>query len=154
MTRMDHMVILVLYSLLGPQGRYIFIYGSETLLWKEKERSRIKAVQMDLRGLLVIRRIDRVLNTWIRKLCGVKEGLDEGVLWWLGHVERMESDRITKRVYVGDCAGSCSVGRLQKRWIDTVKECLRKRGMGVTQGRRMVGICEGNAWGVAQGMNP
>ena len=24
------------------------------------------------------------------------------------------------RQYVGDCAGSCSVGRLRKIWIDTV----------------------------------
>ena len=51
------------------------------MLWKEKERSRIRAVQMDnLRGLLGIRRMDRVLNAWIRELCGVKKGLDEGML--------------------------------------------------------------------------
>ena len=36
-----------------------FLYGSETMLWKENERSRIRAVQMDsLRGLLGIRRMD------------------------------------------------------------------------------------------------
>ena len=41
----------------------ILMYGSETMLWKEKERFRIKAVQMDnLRGLLDIRRMDRVPN--------------------------------------------------------------------------------------------
>ena len=28
--------------------------------------------------------------------------------------------------YVGECAGIHSLGRLQKRWIDTVKDCLRK----------------------------
>ena len=39
----------------------VLIYGSETMLWKEKERSRTRAVQMDnLRGLLGIRRMDRV----------------------------------------------------------------------------------------------
>ena len=38
-------------------------YGSETMIWREKERSRIKAVQMDnLRGLLGIRKMDKVLN--------------------------------------------------------------------------------------------
>ena len=41
----------------------------------------------------------------------VYEKIDEGVLRWFGHVERMEIDRIAKRVYVGECAGSCSVGR-------------------------------------------
>ena len=34
------------------------------------------------------------------------EGIDEGVLRWFGHVERMEKDRIVKRVYVGECADS------------------------------------------------
>ena len=35
----------------------VLIYGSETMIWKEKERSRIRAVQMDnFRGLLGIRK--------------------------------------------------------------------------------------------------
>ena len=62
----------------------------------------------------------------------------DGVLWWFIHVERMENDRIDKRVYVGECAGNCSVGWLWKRWIDIVKDCLRKRGLDVRQVRRMV----------------
>ena len=37
---------------------------------------------------------------------GLDERIDEGVLRSFGHVER---DRIAKRVYVGECAGSCSV---------------------------------------------
>ena len=69
---------------------------------------------------------------------GVDERIDEGVLRWFGHVERMEKDRIVKRVYVGECAGSCSVGRPRKRWIYTVKECLKKRGLDIRQARRMV----------------
>ena len=41
----------------------VLMYGRETMLWKEKERSRISVVQMDnLRGLLGNRRIDRVQN--------------------------------------------------------------------------------------------
>ena len=46
------------------------------------------------------------------------------------HVERMEKDRIAKRIYVGECADSLLVGRPRKRWIDTVKECLRKKRFG------------------------
>ena len=67
----------------------------------------------------------------------VDERIDEGVLQWFGHVEKMESDRIAKRVYVGECAGNRSLGRSRKRWIDVVKECLRKRGLDVRQSRRM-----------------
>ena len=59
--------------------------------------------------------MDKVPNVQIRELYGVPKGLDErideGVLQWFSHVERMENDRIAKRVYVGKCAGSCLVGR-------------------------------------------
>ena len=59
--------MLVLHeTLLVP----VLMYGSKTKLWKEKERSRIRVVQTDnLRGLLGIRRMDRVLNAWIGELC-------------------------------------------------------------------------------------
>ena len=46
----------------------VLLYGSETIIWKVKEMSRIRAVHMDnLTGLLGIRRMDRVPNAWIRE---------------------------------------------------------------------------------------
>ena len=69
---------------------------------------------------------------------GVDEKIDECVLRSFGHVERMEKDRTAKRVYAAECAGSHSVGRTRKRWIDTMKQCLRKRGLDVRQARRML----------------
>ena len=70
--------------------------------------------------------------------------------------ERMENDRIAKSVYVGECSGSRSVGMLQKRWIDAMKDCLRKTGLDVRQTRRMVydrnewwGFVRRDAWSVA-----
>ena len=68
-------------SLLVP----VLTYGGETMIWRQKERSRIRVVQLDnLRGLLGIRRMVRVLNARIRQLCrvmkGVNERLYEGVL--------------------------------------------------------------------------
>ena len=87
--------------------------------------------------------MDKVPNAWIRELCRVKKGtderIDEGVLRWFGHVERVETDRIAKRVYIGECAGSCSVGRLRKRWTDTAKKCFKKIGFDVRQAKRMNG---------------
>ena len=82
----------------------VLMYGEDNVMERDRERSRVRAVQMDnLRGLLGIRR----MYAWIWELCGVKKGLDEkideAVLWWFGHVERMERDRIDKRVYVGVC---------------------------------------------------
>ena len=58
----------------------------------------------NLRGFLSIRRMDRVPNACIRELCGVKKGvnkaINEGVLRWFGHVERMENVLLGKRVFV------------------------------------------------------
>ena len=92
--------------------------------------------------MLGIRRMDKVLNARIRQLCGVTKGIeeniDEGVFRRFSYVERMENDRIAKRVYVGECAVSPSVGRLRNRWIDTVKDCLKKRGLDVRQARRIM----------------
>ena len=74
----------------------------------------------NLRGLLGIRRMNRVPNARIRELGGVTKGvderIDEGVFRWFSHVERIE-DRIAKKVYVGEFAGSRSMGRLRKRLI-------------------------------------
>ena len=44
----------------------VLMYGSETMIWKEEERSRIRAVQMEkIRSLIGIRRMNRVPNAWI-----------------------------------------------------------------------------------------
>ena len=73
----------------------------------------------NLRVLLGTRRMDKIPNSRIRQLCrvtkGVGEKIDEGILRRFGHVGRMENDRIAKRIYVGDCSGSHSVGRPRKR---------------------------------------
>ena len=73
----------------------------------------------------------------------------------------MQNDRIARRVFIGEYAGSRSVGKLLKRWTDTVKDCLKKRGLDFRQARRMVhdrnlwkGFVKGNAWSVARRINP
>ena len=136
------------------------------MIWKEEEISRIRAVQMDkIRSLLGIRVMDRVLNARITEFCGLAKGVDEkteeDVRRWSSHVERMENERTARRVYVGLCAGSHSVGIPRKRWIDTVKDCLKKGNLDVRQARRMVhdrnvwlGFVRGNAWADTRGMNP
>ena len=59
--------------------------------------------------------------------------IEEGVLQWFGHVER---DRIVKRVYLGECACSCSVGgHGRDRYCEEVFKVI---GLDVRQVRRMV----------------
>ena len=56
------------------------MYVSETMLWTEKKRSRVRAVQMNnLRGFLGIGSMDRVPNARIRKLCRVRKVLDKRI---------------------------------------------------------------------------
>ena len=43
--------------------------------WREKERSRIKVVQMDsLGGLLDIKRIGKLPSTWVKEICEMTRG--------------------------------------------------------------------------------
>ena len=59
------------------------------------------------------------MNARIRELCGVTKGvdekIDEGVLRWFGRVERMENNRTTRRVFIGECTGSRLDGRPRNR---------------------------------------
>ena len=49
----------------------LLFYSSETMIWREKERSRIRVVPME------IRRMDRVPNAWIKELFGMTNGVEE-----------------------------------------------------------------------------
>ena len=54
----------------------VLTYGNETMIWREKERSRILAVQMDnLRSFWV----SGEWNPLVRQLCGVSKGIDEKI---------------------------------------------------------------------------
>ena len=132
---------------------------------KRRRDLKLGLYRLTTSGLLGITRRDRVPNARIRELCGVKKGLDErineGVLRCFSHVKRMERGRIAKRFYVLDCAGTHSVGSPRKRWIDTVKECLKKTGLDVRVARKMVQdrsewwrFIRGDAWCRARGRNP
>src|SRR5678815_2451677 len=82
-------------------------------------------VQMDnLKGMLGVRRIDKMRNERIRELCGVNKGVNERInessLSWFGHLERMDDSRFVKWIYSGECAGSRPAGRPKKKWIESV----------------------------------
>ena len=49
---------------------------------------------------------------------GLDERIEEDVLHWFSQMERMENDRIAKRLYVGEFAGSSSAGQPRKEEVD------------------------------------
>src|SRR5678815_4553858 len=96
--------------------------------------------QMDnLRGVLGVKRIDKMRNESIRELCGVKKGVNERInestLRWFGHVERMNDSRLVKRMYSGECVGNQQAGRPKKKWIESVNECLKDRNVSLAKAR-------------------
>ena len=53
---------------------------ADTMIYREKERSRIRAAQMDnLRGLLGVTRMNRVPNVQIREVYGVVKAFSIGL---------------------------------------------------------------------------
>ena len=85
---------------------------------------------------------DRVRNEVVRERVGVPEKLsgrvDRKVLKWFGHVERMGSERMTKRVYVSEVGGDRGRGRPLFRWRDGVRRACAERNMGLEEAR---GVC-------------
>ena len=48
--------------------------------------------------------------------------VDRKVLKWFGHVYRMRSERLTKRVYMLEMRGEMDIGRPTFRWMDGVRK--------------------------------
>src|SRR5678816_1567325 len=96
----------------------------------------------NLRGMLGLRRIDKMKNERIRETCGVKKGvnerINESMLRWFDYVERMNDSRLVKRMYSGECVGNRPAGRPKKKWIESVKECLQERNVSLAEARRKV----------------
>src|SRR5678816_1261878 len=118
----------------------VLLYSSETMVLNKKHRSKVQCVQMDnLRGVLGVRRIDKMRNELIREWCGVKKGvnerINESMLRWFGHMERMNDSRLVKRMYSGECVGSRPAGRPKRKWIESVNECLKERNVSLAEAR-------------------
>ena len=124
------------------------LYGSETWTLKVRERKRVEAVEVNcLRNICGLNRLDRVPNVEIRR-CGknvsVGQRVDQGLLRWFGHVERMGDERLVKRVYESDIRGVRRRGRPRKSWINGVKETLEKRGLNIQDAK--VSVQDRNEW--------
>src|SRR5678815_4983448 len=118
----------------------VLLYSSETMVWNKKYRSKVQCVQMDnLRDMLGVKRINKMRNELIRELCGVKKGvherINESMLRWFGHVERMNESRLVKRMYSGECVGNRPAGRPKRKWTESVNECLKEINVSLAEAR-------------------
>ena len=51
-------------------------------------------------------------------------------------MERMEGDRLTKRIYISKVDGNRGRGRPKRRWRESVRDVLLQRGVDIQEGER------------------
>ena len=118
------------------------MYGSESWGMKAEERNKLDVAEMKcLRNMCRVTRMDRLRNEVVRERVGVRENMskrvDRKMLKWFGHIERMKSERLTKRVYMSGVEGGRRRGRPQFRWKDGVRRACEERGIGYEVARRV-----------------
>ena len=85
-----------------------------------------------MRTMINKTRRDRVRNDNVRRTVGVApmiNKIEKGQLRWLGHLMRMNENRIAKKRWNWIPNGRRSRGRPRKRWKDGVEEILEKHNM-------------------------
>ena len=86
-----------------------------------------------LRSMTGVSRLDRVRNEVVRARTGVRRKLsarvDMNVLRWLSHVERMDNERLLKKIMNAKVGGRSARGRPRFGWMDGVKRALNDRRM-------------------------
>ena len=125
------------------------MYGFESWGMRLEERNKLDVAEMNcLRNMCGVTRWDRWRNEFVRGRVGVQEPLskrvDRKVLKWFGHVERMGSERLTKRVYMSEVGGVRGRGRPPFRWRDGVRKACMERGIGFEDAKEQ--CRDRNAW--------
>lgn len=116
------------------------LYGAESWGTRAAERQKLNVFEMRcLRSMAGVTRLDRIRNEEVRRRTGVGRELatqvDRSVLRWFGHMERMEDERLTKKVMKARASGEQMRGRPRFGWMDGVKRGLRDRGLSVEEAK-------------------
>ncbi|MCP4337615.1 MAG: reverse transcriptase family protein, partial [Desulfobulbaceae bacterium] len=124
-------------------------YGSEAWTMTGRHKSRVRGVEMSyLRSACGVTWRDRLTNEEVRERCNVDvdvlESVKRNTLRWFGHVERMGSERLVKKVYESEVEGRRGRGRPRTRWKDGVKRYMSEGGVGWEEGRQLTR--DRNAW--------
>ena len=101
---------------------------------RSAERRKLNVLEMKCwRSLVGVSRMDRVRNEEVRRRAGIEREsasrVDQRVLNWFGHVERMEGCLVARRVLMAELSGGQVRGRPRLGWVDCVKVALGNRGM-------------------------
>ena len=100
------------------------LYGCEAWSLTKQQQSKVQATQMNvLRRVQRVSRMERIRSEHIRPHLGQESVLDVNQIRrkqenWKGKLNEMSSDRVTKKVYVGEMEGRRPRGRPRMRWSD------------------------------------
>ena len=98
------------------------LYGSETWTMMKRYESRLGTTEMAyLRRVEGVSRIDRVRNADVREAVRQEEVMEKvkrKQRTWKENLEKMEDDRLVKKVYTEEIVGKRPRGKPRKKWID------------------------------------
>ena len=109
-------------------------FRSEAWVLKKRQEQRLEAAQIKfLRHLLGITKLDKEKNQWIREKTGAQNIVEEIKQYkkkWLQHIQRMDTNRISKQALQYRSKRRRDIGRPRKRWRDQLH--LEDQGTGNT----------------------
>ncbi len=113
----------------------VLLYGAETWANKRCTTKKIESFHnMCLRRILNIsraqQRVGRITSSQVQSMFGMEETTEELIaakrLQWLGHVARMEEERLPKRLLFGWMPQPRPAHGTKMRWRDKVRKYLKK----------------------------
>ena len=76
---------------------------------RSAERRKVNVLEMCLRSLVGVSRMDRVRNINVPRIAGIEMEFasitDQRVMRWIGHVERMDEYHMARRVLMAKVSG-------------------------------------------------
>ena len=127
----------------------VLTYGAESWTVTKEMEKKLDACEMRwLRRMLRVSYKEHTTNEEIRRRTQqmpINERIRKIRMTWMGHLLRMEDNRIAKQIYQWQPSKKRRRGRPQKRWMDNIEEDLGRAGLttyGKTSGRRRLTLEE------------
>lgn len=122
------------YNIYNSMIKSNLLYGAETWRITEENKRRLETVEMDVfRRSLGISRLQKIRNEEIRRQMGVNGTLTTDIetkqLTWYGHVQRMNNERLPKKVMEWIPAYRRKRGRPKKTWKEGVVKAMSLRDL-------------------------
>ena len=112
--------------------RPAMVNGLETVAVTKKQVEEMEVAEMKmLRFAMGVTRKDKIINEYIRGTVKIERlGMKtrEGRLRWYGHDARRDQNYVGRRVMETELLGKRKRGRLNRRFLDVVKEDMGKVG--------------------------